>query len=747
MSSIRRRQIRFTVFLALIILACVTAGLIVRLRRQEAARTAETPQGETAARYHALAAGEGAEVVSNLLTTSKGQANLIFCRMGKTAEEVQAIAEAFSGSGMTPIFFSTAEQALANSEGVQAAVSAGYEIGLFLDDDGGLQGEELALELHDRVEILAQVSSRRVNSLLTNAQPSGTLPAAALANDLETIYVCTQDAALSGIQDEASAEEFLSRVRRGEILCVDLEEETQSSIAAAAALLRAASASEEDGEQAAQPQAEKAEPVSVIYTTEPAVAFTFSGLGDSEELTCVLEALERVQGTVTFFVTQEDLETHDGDVRRILEAGHALGISVQRASGQTASALLSELDAARDRIRNEFGYKGDLPVRQNVGTPSQELCEAAAAGGYTVLTQQLEAVQAEDARQTDAGQVLERVMPAENGVLQRGAIVHFQMNMFQYSQSLLGELVERMATERNVYSLRVAMDILNNTAYTYTYPVPEEAYLPEVAGKIHSGQLEGKDAFEEIRARYIGISWVNSRYFLPGFTSAEIRELDTDGLVKNDSNMVFLTFDDWGTDENITKLLDVLRKHQARATFFIRTENVRYNPNLLRAIAQEGHTIGSHTRTHYPLSNALNDAGTRFEELTEEELEAFRRDLEQSYQDLLDVIGDVRVDGRPALSLLFRPPTLAVGKNSLEAVFDSGFTYSVSGTYTTQDYKAESAQALANSMLRRTRSGAVFILHMSDNSMYTAEAVDLYLTQMESLEETYRFVGLSEALK
>ena len=58
MSSIRRRQIRFTVFLALIILACVTAGLIVRLRRQEAARTAETPQGETAARYHALAAGE-----------------------------------------------------------------------------------------------------------------------------------------------------------------------------------------------------------------------------------------------------------------------------------------------------------------------------------------------------------------------------------------------------------------------------------------------------------------------------------------------------------------------------------------------------------------------------------------------------------------------------------------------------------------------------------------------------------------
>ena len=38
MSSIRRRQIRFTVFLALIILACVTAGLIVRLRRRPPGR-------------------------------------------------------------------------------------------------------------------------------------------------------------------------------------------------------------------------------------------------------------------------------------------------------------------------------------------------------------------------------------------------------------------------------------------------------------------------------------------------------------------------------------------------------------------------------------------------------------------------------------------------------------------------------------------------------------------------------------
>ena len=41
----------------------------------------------------------------------------------------------------------------------------------------------------------------------------------------------------------------------------------------------------------------------------------------------------------------------------------------------------------------------------------------------------------------------------------------------------------------------------------------------------------------------------------------------------------------------------------------------------------------------------------------------------------------------------------------------------------------------------------MFILHMSDNSIYTAEAIDLYLTEMEKQNEPYRFVGLSEVLK
>ena len=212
--------------------------------------------------------------------------------------------------------------------------------------------------------------------------------------------------------------------------------------------------------------------------------------------------------------------------------------------------------------------------------------------------------------------------------------------------------------------------------------------------------------------------------------------------------MVFLTFDDWGTDKAITELLDVLRAHKATATFFVRTENVIYNPNLLRAIAAEGHTIACHTHTHFPLSNDVG-TGKKFTDLTESQVTALKKDLVTSYDLLQSIVGDMKSGAYPSLSRLFRPPTLAVSKNGLAAVFDCGFTYSVSGTYSSQDYKAPSAAKLAVELKKNTKSGAVLVMHMSDTSQYTAEALDIYLSEMERVaaDKPYQFVGLSEALQ
>ncbi len=60
--------------------------------------------------------------------------------------------------------------------------------------------------------------------------------------------------------------------------------------------------------------------------------------------------------------------------------------------------------------------------------------------------------------------------------------------------------------------------------------------------------------------------------------------------------VVYFTFDD-GPSENTAKILDILDKYNAKATFFVTGNHPEYNKYMKRA-AKEGHTIGLHTYTH-----------------------------------------------------------------------------------------------------------------------------------------------------
>jgi len=65
---------------------------------------------------------------------------------------------------------------------------------------------------------------------------------------------------------------------------------------------------------------------------------------------------------------------------------------------------------------------------------------------------------------------------------------------------------------------------------------------------------------------------------------------------------IALTFDD-GPDPRTTPLiLDTLREHDLKATFFVVGRRVAQNPGLLRRIVEEGHTIGNHTYYHADMS-------------------------------------------------------------------------------------------------------------------------------------------------
>ena len=61
---------------------------------------------------------------------------------------------------------------------------------------------------------------------------------------------------------------------------------------------------------------------------------------------------------------------------------------------------------------------------------------------------------------------------------------------------------------------------------------------------------------------------------------------------------VWLTIDDGPDPASTPEVLGLLRRHGARATFFLVGERVRSHPELARRIAEEGHGIGNHTLSH-----------------------------------------------------------------------------------------------------------------------------------------------------
>ena len=68
--------------------------------------------------------------------------------------------------------------------------------------------------------------------------------------------------------------------------------------------------------------------------------------------------------------------------------------------------------------------------------------------------------------------------------------------------------------------------------------------------------------------------------------------------VKGVGKVVYITFDDGPTDDVTEQILEVLDKYSVKATFFCCGQNADANPELLKKIADEGHSIGYHSYSH-----------------------------------------------------------------------------------------------------------------------------------------------------
>ncbi|WP_156308428.1 polysaccharide deacetylase family protein [Sphingobacterium endophyticum] len=67
---------------------------------------------------------------------------------------------------------------------------------------------------------------------------------------------------------------------------------------------------------------------------------------------------------------------------------------------------------------------------------------------------------------------------------------------------------------------------------------------------------------------------------------------------EKEKNNIYLTFDDGPIPEITPWILDCLKEHQVKATFFCVGENIKKNPEIFDRILAEGHAVGNHTYNH-----------------------------------------------------------------------------------------------------------------------------------------------------
>lgn len=497
-----------------------------------------------------------------------------------------------------------------------------------------------------------------------------------------------------------------------------------------------------------------AQEIKTILTTESALSYTFGGLSNEGVVNDVLERLNRLGIKATFFVTETEMKKYPETVRKIIENGHEIGIAVRPKNEETFDKICENITRCRKILEEQFGVTTNL-IKQPSGTVTDTTKEAVSILKCKLIGQSMNVVQIKHKDYISADQVLSEIFRKSMISLARGQILYFRMDYYTNDQ-LVGNLME-IIKQRKVdniayaksydnpasnpandsqYMIKPVGEILNNTKFIYQYPVDLKNIPVRLRNDGAELNIDQHNFLSEASKRYIGNKDVTYEDRMLGFSKMEIRRLDKSGFIHTEDNVIFLTFDDWGTDAAINKLLYVLRKHHVKATFFVLTNNVLNNPNLLRAIAMAGHDIGDHSDKHKPM--VIRDEKTGKQVETQGKAE-YVKELAASYQKLRAVTGDVIIDGKPALTRFFRPPTLAISKMGLESLFETGYEYIICGSSSTEDYDAKNVSQLLKTIEDgvytqngEVRKGAILVCHMSDNAAYTAMALDILLTANEA---------------
>ena len=164
---------------------------------------------------------------------------------------------------------------------------------------------------------------------------------------------------------------------------------------------------------------------------------------------------------------------------------------------------------------------------------------------------------------------------------------------------------------------------------------------------------------------------------------------------------------DWG-EEEIPKILNILKERDVKITFFVSGKWAEKNPKLLRRMYIEGHEIGSHGYGHKLCSQISADQ--------------VREELTKTEQAIEPLIGGEKLG-------LFAPPSGDYDAETVEICRELGYRLTLWSADTIDWREGSTAEVITKRVLKKELDGGIILMHPTPETVTALPAI------LDGLEE------------
>ena len=201
-------------------------------------------------------------------------------------------------------------------------------------------------------------------------------------------------------------------------------------------------------------------------------------------------------------------------------------------------------------------------------------------------------------------------------------------------------------------------------------------------------------------------------------SAEELKKYNAYFIGDTTQNTIYLTFDCGYENGNTEPILDAMKKHDVKATFFVVGNFLETSPEIVKRMIAEGHTVGNHTYHHLDMSSISS-------------MDAFKKET-QDVENLFE-----QITGTP-ITKFYRPPQGKYNIENLKMAQELGyhtFFWSLAYVDWYQDKQPTKDEAFGK-LLKRIHPGAIVLLHSTSST--NAQILDELLTKWEEMGYTIK---------